>query len=221
MRGEIEEEIKGSEWKPFGSASLAFARWRLEKILKRRGYLAAQVQVQRMPPYKEGGAYAVDWTAVVNAGPKYHISSISVDGGPLFEGKDLAQLIRGKVGGVAGDSPFASLDPQLRAYYQQFGFADIRIMAEPTVDKEHATVAYALKVIPGPVYHLRSLTVEKLSPEQEGRVRELLAMKPGDLYREAAINNLYHKIAAEPSLAGYSFGFDLRPTRRLPWSTSR
>ena len=75
------------------------------------------------------------------------------------------------------------------------------------MDKEHATVAYDLKVIPGPVYHLRNLTVEKLSPTQEARVRELLGMKPGDLYRGDAINNLYRKIADEPSLKGYSFGF--------------
>ena len=117
VRGEIEEEIKGYEGRPFGSASLTLSRWRQEKILQRRGYLAEQLQVQRKPPYRKGEAYAVDWTAVVNAGPKYHISSVSVDGGPLFEGKDLTSLVRGKEGDVAGSSPFASLGPQLRAYY--------------------------------------------------------------------------------------------------------
>ncbi len=58
---------------------------------------------------------------------------------------------------------------------------------------------------PRPVYHLRSLTIEKLDAEREKRVREIFGMKPGDLYREQAITDLYHAISNEPLLRGYIF----------------
>jgi hypothetical protein len=63
-------------------------------------------------------------------------------------------------------------------------------------------------VIPGPVYHLRSLAIHNLDSAQETKVRELLGMKPGDIFDETAINALYHKLSAEPLLAplGFTFG---------------
>jgi len=207
VRSEIEPELNGAEGKPFTSESMSFSRRRIEELLMKSGYLRGTVQLRRMPPYKQGDTYSVDWTVDITAGSKFHISSVTVDGGPLFADKDLTQFASGHVGEIAGISPFRQLGPELRAAYQESGFADVRITAEPKVDNEHATVSYSLKVIPGPVYRLRSLTIEKLAPEQEQRVRGLLGMQPGEVFRESAINNLYRKIANEPSLKGYSFGF--------------
>jgi len=203
----ISAEFKGDEGKEFGAEMVRFSLSRAEEILKRRGYLGEQVIFQRMPPYKRAESYAVDFTIVVKAGPKYRISALKVDGGPLFEGRDLMQFVRTKVGDPAGNSPFRDVGTALRAYYEQQGFADVRIKEDQLLDKEHASVAYSLNVVPGPIYHLRSLTVEKLNPDQERRVRDLLGMKPGDVYLGKAISELYHKIANEPSLKGYSFGY--------------
>jgi len=68
-------------------------------------------------------------------------------------------------------------------------------------------VAYRLNVIPGAIYHLRSLSVQNLNSEQESKARELLGMKPGDIYLDEAISDLYHKIADEPMLKGYHFSY--------------
>jgi len=72
---------------------------------------------------------------------------------------------------------------------------------------EHALVAYRLDVIPGPVYHLRSVAIKNLDAPQENRVRELLGMKPGDVFLDEAVNGLYRKIADDPLLKGYRFSF--------------
>lgn len=207
LRGAIEGEFKADEGRPFTGGMMSFSQSRAEAIVKRGGYLKESVIFRRAEPYKHGDAYAIDVTVVVNAGPMYRVSSLHADGGPMFEGKDLMQFVQGKVGDTAGGSPFRGLGPQLKAYYQQNGFADVLLKVEQSVDTEHATVAYSLTVIPGPVYHLESLTIERLLPEQENKVRELLGMKPGDIYREDAIHGLYRKIADEPLLKGYSFGY--------------
>jgi hypothetical protein len=38
-------------------------------------------------------------------------------------------------------------------------------------------------------------------------VRELLGMKPGDVFLDEAVNGLYRKIADDPLLKGYRFSF--------------
>jgi len=203
----VEEEMKGSEGRPFTEGSQRFSLSRIDELIKRQGYFSEHVLFRRGSPYKLGDRFVVDVTVVIDAGPKYRVASITADGGPLLQGKDLSQFFAVHVGDEAGPVPFARLGPGLRGYYEQFGYADVRIKENPVLDREHATVAYSLNVDPGPIYYLRSLTVQKLNPEQEEKVRELLGMKPGDVFQQAKINDLYHKVANEPSLKGYSFGF--------------
>jgi outer membrane protein assembly factor BamA len=75
------------------------------------------------------------------------------------------------------------------------------------VDRAHAMVTYHLDVVPGPLYHLRSLTIHNLTPAQEQRVRELLGIKNGDVLDQLAINSLSRKLASDPLLAAHGFTF--------------
>lgn len=206
-RATVEEEFHKDEGKTFTNPNMVFSQYLAEESLRRSGYLSAQVKIRHGSPYKQGERYVVDETVTVNAGPVYRIDTIIADGGPLLEGRDLSRFFFAHSGDRATRSPFAQLGPELHAYYEQYGYADVHVVVNPTVDREHATVSYVLSVQPGPLYHLRSLKIEKLSPEQERRVREIFQMKPGDLYREAAITNLYRQIATEPLLHGYTLVF--------------
>ncbi|MGA8108215.1 MAG: hypothetical protein WBD46_20605 [Acidobacteriaceae bacterium] len=58
-----------------------------------------------------------------------------------------------------------------------------------------------------PLYHLRSLTIQHLTPNQEEKVHEILAMKSGDIYDGLATDRLYHAIGSESLLSGCAFGF--------------
>jgi len=202
-----EGEVKSSEGHLFNQGGQTFSKWTVERALKRQGFFGEQVFIRRMAPRKDGDRYLVDLQVIVDAGPLYHVASITADGGPLFAGNDLTRLLSVRAGDRAGPAPFGRIGPELRAYYEQNGFAAVQIKTNPVVDAEHATVSYALQVIPGPIFHLRTLTISKLNPQQETRVRELLGMKQGDVYRDRAITDLYHKISAEPLLNGYSFSF--------------
>jgi hypothetical protein len=203
----VEREVKPSEGRLFREGGQAFSQWHVERALKREAYFGEQVFFRCMPPYRSGDRYLVDINVIVDSGPEYHVASITADGGPLFAGKDLSQFFTVRAGDPAVPAPFGRIGPELRAYYEQNGFADVQIKANPVIDAEHATVSYALQVIPGPVYHLRTVAISKLNPEQEKRVRELLGMTQGDIYRDQAITGLYHKISDEPLLKGYTFSF--------------
>lgn len=178
-----------------------------QEYSQRKRYLDGQVQIARLSPFREGEHFQVGLTVTVIAGPQFHVSSINADGGPLLAGKDLSRFFEMKVGDVPGRYPLSDLASKLRELYLHYGYADVDIENNPVLDRDHAMVSYHIRVIPGPVYHLRRITVEKLSAEQESKARELLGMKPGDVYLDEAITNLYHRIPAEPLLEGYGFSF--------------
>ena len=83
----------------------------------------------------------------------------------------------------------------------------MEVFCPPVIDREHGLVSYRLQVFPGPLYHLRTLNVHNLSAEQEGKARELLGLKTGDVFNEMAVNGLYHKLPTDPLLAPFGFTF--------------
>lgn len=107
--------------------------------------------------------------------------------------------------------PFGHLAGELRALYWRYGYADVEIDGPAVLDRSHATASYHLEVVPGPLYHLRSVTIHNLDPEKEQRVRDLLGMKPGDVFDEMAINALYHKLSLDALLKDQGFTFN--PTK--------
>lgn len=203
----LQSEVAGSPGKPYSKFAQQFTEFRLTELLTQRGYLEAQVRSDLKPPTPNGDQFLVSLEETVSSGPKYRISSITADGGPLLPGRDLSTHFKSKVGDVAGPFAFGNLDSQLRDLYQHNGYADAWIQNSPTLYREHATVAYRLTVVTGPLYHLRILAVKSLDASREARVRALFGLKPGDVWDEQAVHALYRKIANEPTLKGYSFGF--------------
>lgn len=203
----VQSESAWGEGRAYSAFGDWFIRSRIKNVLNQKGYLDAQVQVHRPTFRGDGSRFLVSLEVSVSAGPQYHISAISADGGPLLQGRDLSPFFGMKVGDVPARFPLDGLAGKLRDFYLHYGYADVEVENLPTLDRGHAMVAYRLTVIPGPVYHLRSLTVQNLNSEQESKARELLGMKPGDIYLDEAINGLYHKIAGEPLLKGYHFGY--------------
>jgi outer membrane protein assembly factor BamA len=209
----VERELHGDEGRSFTDGSMTFTRYEIEKVVKRLGYFDEQVLIRHGMPYKQAERYLVDEIVVVDTGAKYHIATLSADGGPLIAGRDFSKFFTARPGDPAVPSPFGGLGSEIRAYYQQFGYADVHVIADPVFDRAHARVSYALRVNPGPIYHLRSLSIQKLTAEQEKRVREIFGMKSGDLYRDRSINDLYRAIRDEPLLKGYTFSFSPKPDK--------
>jgi hypothetical protein len=204
----LQAEAKSFEGKPYSASGDSFTAFRLGEVLGQTGFLSAQVRLSHEFPRKEGDRFLVDLSISVDSGPKYHISSITADGGPLLQGRDLSQFIGIRKGDVApGPQAFWNLESKLRAFYEHSGYEDVDFEDQPILDRDHGLAAYHLSVIPGPIYHLRSVTVRNLNPEQERKARELLGIKPGDVYQGDAIQGLYSKISDEPLLKGYRFSY--------------
>jgi hypothetical protein len=203
----LRDNLRRREGHEFSTGQYWLVRSNAEEELEQKGYLEGKVTVGHDRPRREDDHYLVDLVVSVDAGPQYHVSSITADGGPLLRGRNLSQFFAQKAGDVAGLGPFGRLAGELRSFYWRYGYADVLINGPQILDHANALVSYHLEVIPGPVYHLRSLTIHNLNAAQESKARELLGMKPGDVFDEMAINGLYHKLSAEPSLVDFGFTF--------------
>ncbi len=211
------ESLRVKEGREYSGGQDWLVRSNVREELTSKGYLEADVDVEHGAPRRDGDHYLVNLLVSVKAGPQYRISAIIADGGPLLQGKDLSSLFTEKTGDIAGLGPFGRLAGQIRALYWHSGYADVDIQGPPVLNHERALVSYHLQVAPGPLYHLRNLTIHNLNAEQESKVRELLDMKPGDVFDEMAVNGLYHKISADPSMSAYSFTFT--PKKDKPAAT--
>jgi outer membrane protein assembly factor BamA len=107
----------------------------------------------------------------------------------------------------------------LRSVYWQAGYADVAFEGPPVLDTVHALASYQLKVIPGPVYHVRSIEIEGLTPEQKEVARRMIGLKAGDVYDQRAIEKTDEEVAREaPSLKGYGFSFHEASRQAKPCS---
>jgi len=206
----VQTEARENEGKPYSGFVFSFMQYRAEKVLRQSGYLSADVQLNRGPVHQAGDDYLAPLSMILNAGPRYTVSDISADGGPLLHGRDLSTLFTVKVGDVAGRDPFQRVESALRTYYQGAGYLDVKIQDQPSLDKEHAKVAYHLNVTPGSVYRLRQLAFRNLTADQESKVRELLGMKPGDAFSTASVDGLTVKCEREPLLKGKGIVFEIK-----------
>lgn len=207
----LNEKVRPREGHEYSGGQDWMVRSNVRDELEAHGYLDVQTDISHDSPRLSGNHYLVNLLVAVKSGPQFHIEAITADGGPLLKGRDLSSYFTEKPGDIAGTGPFGRLAGELRALYWHYGFADVEIHGPPVLDRARAQVSYHLEVVPGPLYHLRSLTIHNLTSEQEKRARELLGLKDRDVFDGMAINNLYHKLPSDPLLAADSFTFS--PTK--------
>jgi outer membrane protein insertion porin family len=183
-------------------------RTEVEEQLRQNGYFDSHVDIDHDAPRLDGDHYQVNLVVSATPGPQYHIGAITGDGGPLLQGRNLFSLFKVKPGDVAPLHPLGDFAGRLQVFYEHYGYADVVVEGPPILDREHALVSYHLSVTPGPLYHLRSITINHLEDAgQESKVRRLLGLVPGDPYDVLAINSLYSKLRVDSTLSGYDFTF--------------
>lgn len=203
------------EGQPFDSSAVVVQAHQLAEPLQRHGYLSADVVVTTGHPMRVGEKYYVPMRAEVSAGPLYHVGLISADGGPLLRGRDLSGYFDLQSGEVATPYAFDRLESSIMTVYFQAGYASVHFVDKPELDPEHATATYRLETVTGPQYRIRTVTVRNLSPTQEAEVRKMLALAPGDVYDQIAVDELHAKVQESSNLKGLDYSFAPSTDRSL------
>jgi outer membrane protein assembly factor BamA len=205
LDGSFNETANSIKGKQYAAESFWLYKTQIIKALQQLGYLSATVTFQAGQPKKDGESYLVPVIATINSGSKYHVARIEVDGGALLQDKNLLPLVTAKAEDVATPDAFVRLEGMMRATYCQSGYEDVDFDDEPTLDTAHALAAYHIKVIPGAIYHLRSLTIDNLDATQQELAKQVLGLKPGDVFDYAAVAGLNQKLF-QPDIALKGYG---------------
>lgn len=165
------------------TAILVFAQTHFVPIYQARGYLNATVSD---PKPKVSGETADETEIAVELtvvpGAQYKISDIKWEGNKTYSTAKLQPLIHAKQGDLA-NAPQLNADLEaVHKLYTTRGFMTAKVNAQPKLDNDAKTVAYALVVSEGEVFHLGDLDIQGLDPKTVDRLQEAWTLRESDPY---------------------------------------
>jgi hypothetical protein len=190
----------------FGSGSDLAAR--LLQPLRNAGYIDAKIEhLQLTPAPAIDGIVRVTATGDALTGDSYRVGSVEWAGSPLFSAEDFAKANKLHAGDVASDTLLKqSYEPLTIAYLKQ-GYSDASIDTKASRDEAAHTVSYTIKVTPGEVYHVGSVSAVGLDPKARADFDAAWSMHPGDVY-DATYTGRFLGSGKIPSLQPYSAGIN-------------
>ena len=175
------------------------------------GYLDARLDnLQRTPGDPAGGEVKVLVTAQVVGGEPYHVSSMAWGGSPIFSTDEFAKASKLHAGDVASQSALRlSYQPLLDAYLK-LGYLDASIDTQPILDSANHTAAYTLRVVPGQIYRVNTITVRGLAGRAKQDFDSAWLLKPGAVYDPVYASHFLRLNTALRSLEPYTAAIEAK-----------
>ena len=194
---------------------------RIIELYKRQGRFAARVE----PKIVQLDQNRVDLVFEIYEGDKSKVRSINIIGNEAFADERLRkEMYTRQAGGFLGflksndsyDPDRLAADQQkLRSFYLTQGYADFRVvsaLAELTPDRRDFVITYVVEE--GPRYKFGTVEAEsELRDFTAEKVKELVAVKPGDWFDAKAIEDTVTLLNEAAGLYGYAFA-DISPGYR-------
>jgi outer membrane protein assembly factor BamA len=171
------------------------------------GYVTAKLDHISRTVAPADHSVAVTYAARVVPGDAYKVSSFTWTPTPIYTSSDFTRDAKLHAGDLANLYALNETDAAITAAYLAKGYMDVIVVAPPVLDEAAHTVAYAPQVIPGEVYHLKTVTALNLSPEAKTEFDRGWLMKPGDPYSEAYVSGFIQANTALQHLAKYAATF--------------
>ena len=148
-----------------------------------RGYLKAtfsdaSAKVVEQSPQETD----VDVAFSVDAGPRYQVAQIQVAGSKVLSADKLRELIHQKLGQPANAVQLTSDTDAMKKLYGTLGYMAAAIQVMPTLDDDHATVSYQIRVEDGDLYHMGDLEIQGLDAHETARVTARWTLAKNDSY---------------------------------------
>ncbi len=149
-------------------------------VHRNAGYLDATVkQPFFSEPFKETVGYAVDASATVYPGARYHVAAIRIEGAPPALLDQLTHAIAINAGDPAGAMALRVGQGSAARFFINRGMLDATASVATSTDTTAHTVTYRFDVNPGPLYRFVALDISALSPVQRKVFLLRFAITPG------------------------------------------
>jgi outer membrane protein insertion porin family len=175
--------------------------------LRDAGYVDAKLsQVTRVVSPAASG-YSVQYTATVVPGNVFRVGAIAWQPAPVYSQDTFAREAKLHTGEVSSQRALLETEQAIVNAYLHLGYLDAYVDAHPQTDASGATVSYALSVVPGEIYHLKSVTPVNLSAAAQQDFDRGWLLKPGAVYDPLYTSKFLTSNTALTKLAGYTASF--------------
>src|SRR5579863_244620 len=159
---------------------------RVRRAFQDEGYFKAEVETKAI---LHGGKYdlVID---VPFPGAQYRLGKLNIIDAPSFPSAQLRGQFPIQSGEILSREKVTEGLDNLRRLYGSQGYVNSVSVPELSFDEEGVIANLTLRVDEGRQFRLRHIEILGIGPETKARVREALAMKPGDLYTFEAADGL-------------------------------
>lgn len=175
--------------------------------LRDAGYTDAQLSDTTTTVEPSGSGYAVRYTASVIPGDVYHVSNVAWQPTSIYAQDAFTHDAKLHSGDLASQKSLLATEQSILNAYLHLGYLDAYIETHPQEDKTAHTVSYSLAVMPGEVYHIKSVTPLNLSPAAQKDFDFGWLLKPGAAYDPIYAASFLTSNTALRNLAGYTASF--------------
>jgi outer membrane protein insertion porin family len=176
-------------------------------LLRDAGYVDAQLTAVTTTVDPATSGYAVRYTATVVPGEAFHVASVAWQPTSIYAQDAFARDAKLHAGDLASQRSLLVTEQAILSAYLHLGYLDAYIDAHPQTDSATHTVRYTLQVIPGEIYHLKSVTPLHLSAAAQKDFDFGWLLKPGAAYDPLYAASFLTNNTALRSLAGYTASF--------------
>jgi hypothetical protein len=179
------------------------------------GYMGARLyRVDKKRKSMPSTVY-IDYSARMDAGPLYTVRRIDWTPTPVLSAAGFKRDCALQPGKLPAPDAIAKTEAAIRAAYRAQGYLEAVATSSyklTPVNADSGAIDYTFSVEPGPVYHLRTLTVHGLGPQAQKDFDAAWSIQPGDVYNEDYLLNFLKNHSGIASLSGYVFDYDRHTT---------
>ncbi len=175
--------------------------------LRDAGYLDAHLTNVSTTVEPATSGYAVRYTATILPGDIFHVTTIAWQPTAIYAQDAFRHDAKLHNGDLASQKSLLETEQAIINAYLHLGYLDAYIDAHQQRDAAGHTVSYSLTVIPGEIYHLKSVTPLNLSAAAQKDFDFGWLLKPGAAYDPLYTANFLTNNTALRNLAGYTASF--------------
>jgi len=150
---------------------------------KDAGYFDVAITgVQRTVSPLNAGVISIDYAATVQPGTVYRLSHFELVDSPLLSTEAFQKLAVLHPEDPAANYPLLASLVKMRDPYSKLGYITMNTKVTRSLDTATHHVAYTVAVLPGPQFHLHSVTTTGLPAQDTAKFQSTFPMKPGDIY---------------------------------------
>lgn len=175
--------------------------------LRDAGYIDAQLTSINTTVEPAASGYAVRYAATVIPGDVFHVNTIAWQPTSIYAQDAFTHDAKLHSTDLASQKALLETEQTILNAYLHLGYLDAFVDAHPTKDAATHTVSYSLQVIPGEIYHLKSVTPLNLSAAAQKDFDFGWLLKPGTAYDPLYTASFLTNNTALRNLAGYTASF--------------